>query len=125
MPSKSRRDISYDRSESALPDLNASTLKSLAQKIQAILDWVPARIFALIFALGGHFTQVFACWKKGVLQGLHSSDELLADCGIAALDVVKEGRIPEDGEAEKESIALLDRVFVIVLVILAMIVILT
>lgn len=102
---------------------STTNVAMLAEKVKHVLDWVPARLFALFFALGGHFTQVFECWKKYAPLGLESNDVLLSECGVAALDVMKDGQLPEDGSAEKESIALLDRVFIILLVILALVVI--
>jgi AmpE protein len=97
-------------------------LTDIALKIKQGMDWVPVRIFTFIFALGGHFTEVFACWKTGVGKGLESNENLLADCGVAALDVMDGDKIPEMGAAEKETIELLDRVFVMVLVLLAILV---
>ena len=92
-----------------------------AKQIQQLLDWIPIRILTFIFALGGHFTRVITCWKKSVLKGPETNDAMLAECGMAALDV--EGNaIPEDGVAERDAISLLDRVFVMALVILAIVV---
>ncbi len=99
-------------------------LMNVAAQVQRVLDWLPARLFTLIFALGGHFTKVFKMWKDSIRSGLSLNDKLLADCGIAALDISTDGRLPEDGSAEKETLALLDRAFVIALVILAMFVLL-
>lgn len=93
-----------------------------AKKIQQLLDWVPIRILTFIFALGGHFSQVFMCWKKMVLKGPETNEIILTDCGIAALDVMEGSSIPEDGSAEREALILIDRVFVMALVILAIIV---
>jgi AmpE protein len=98
-------------------------LTDIALKIKQAMDWIPVRIFTFIFALGGHFTEVFACWKIGVGKGLDSNENLLADCGVAALDVMEGNNIPEMGAAEKEALELLDRVFAMVLVLLAIIVI--
>jgi AmpE protein len=96
-----------------------------ALQLQQLLDWLPARVFAFIFALGGNFTKVFNIWKKQAGDGPQSNNTLLGDCGIAALDVVKSEQIPEDGTAENEALTLLDRVLVMSLVVLAMIVIVT
>ncbi len=90
-----------------------------AEKTQALLDWLPVRVFTFIFALGGHFTQIFACWRKNAKRGVGANDALLEECGIAALDVTENGNMPEDGTAEDEAIALLDRVFVMAVVLLA------
>jgi AmpE protein len=95
---------------------------ALAKKAQDILDWIPVRIFTFIFALGGHFQEVFVLWKHSFKLGLEENDQLIADCGIAGLDVMERGRMPEEGVSEKQAIDMLDRVFVMGLVILAMIV---
>ncbi len=97
-------------------------LTPIAKKLQQCLDWIPIRIFTFIFALGGHFTQVFACWKKMVLKGPESNDAMLSECGLAALDIREGQLISEDGAREREVLVFLDRVFVMSLVILAIIV---
>lgn len=94
------------------PEINAA-----ARLVAQVLDWVPARILSFLFALGGNFTRVVNCWRKRVLHGLDGSDALLADCGVAAVTDDTE-RLPEDGSAEKNALSLLDRSFIIVLVII-------
>lgn len=98
-------------------------LTSAALQLQALLDWIPVRILTFIFALGGHFKDVISFWKKDVLKGPATNAQLISECGIAALDVRNGNQLPEDGEAEKEALELLDRSFVIFLVILAVFVI--
>jgi AmpE protein len=95
-----------------------------ALQAQRLLDWLPARLFTLVFALGGNFSKAFVTWKQHAADGLGSSDILLGECGIAALDVSQTELIPEDGSAENEALSMLDRVFVIGLVSLALIVLL-
>lgn len=88
-----------------------------ARLIESILDWIPVRILTFIFALGGQFSQVFNVWYKKVLLGPAYNQELLVRAGTAAIhqdDVNK-----EDGALEKQALKLLDRSFVIVLVIVA------
>jgi Membrane protein required for beta-lactamase induction len=97
---------------------------SEAAAFQTALDWLPVRVFTFVFALGGHFTNVIAKWKTQVLSKSDVNNVLLTECGIAALDVLEAERIPEDGTAEKETLALLDRVFVMTLVLLAFVVLL-
>lgn len=99
-------------------------LSQVAAKTLSILDWIPVRLFTFIFALAGHFTKVFSYWKRNARKGLNLNDTLITESGMAAIDVMKSGQIPEDGEAEKEAVHLLDRAFIIGLVILAMIVLL-
>jgi hypothetical protein len=61
-------------------------------------------------------------WKQHALDTPAVNEVLLSDCGIVALDLTKDNLLPEDGSAEQEAVALLDRVFVITLVLLAVIV---
>lgn len=96
-----------------------------AGQMKEVLDWLPVRVEAFLFALGGHFTAVFACWKRGVFKGPSSNDQFLSECGVAALDLLEGDRLPETGIAEQEALALVDRVLVIGLVILAVIVLLS
>lgn len=99
-----------------------------ARKIQALLDWLPVRVFTFLFALSGHFVQVLSCWKRLAKQGPASNDVLLTECGRTALlplavkrETVGQEAIGQaaDSALEKEAIALLDRVLVMFLVIVA------
>lgn len=89
-----------------------------AQRIGSILDWLPVRIFAFFFALGGHFVQVFTIWQGAEFVGLASNEALLVGSGVAALGM-EMGHVPEDGSAEKSAISLLDRALVMWVVVLA------
>ena len=90
-----------------------------AYHVETVLDWLPVRVFTFIFALGGHFVKTLAAWRKDVLQGLGSNEAMLADCGLAALGIDEAGSLAEDGSVERNAISLLDRVFVILLVAVA------
>lgn len=100
---------------------NGSSTTDLALKTQKVLDWIPARVLTFLFALTGHFSKVFTCWVAVAKQGLNSSNAVISDCGIAALDSVHNGIIPEDGTAEKEALMLFDRALILTLVILAVV----
>ena len=94
-------------------------LSTTALRVKQILEWLPIRVLTFLFALGGHFTQVFHIWKNHVSKNPAANESLLTECGIAALDVKELDQFPETGIAEKEALSLLDRAFVIFLVILA------
>jgi AmpE protein len=94
-----------------------------ARSVEAVLDWVPVRIFSCIFALGGHFAQVFACWRKQPMFSLNNNEALLTACGAAALGN-EEANVLEDNASTMNAIGLLDRALVIVLAIVAVIVLL-
>lgn len=91
----------------------------VASVVKQWFDWLPVRAEAFLFALGGHFMAVFTCWKREALKGPQYNEQFLSDCGMAALDI---DRLPAGGIAEREALALIDRAFVIGLVILAMVV---
>lgn len=97
-------------------------LTKLATQLQQILDWLPVRLLTFIFALSGHFTAVFAIWKKEAASGLQMNDVILTDCGVGALALHGGKQLPEDGSAEKGALELFDRALIIGLVMLAMVV---
>lgn len=100
-------------------------LTQTSRAIEAVLDWLPVRVFAFIFALGGHFVQVLSCWQKKMLRGLDGNETILTDCGIAAIGIEDKNKVLEDGTIEKHAINLLDRAFIITLVAIALLVMLT
>ncbi len=103
------------------------TLPSLmpaARSTEAVLDWVPVRILTCVFALGGHFVRVISCWRKKPVMGLEMNESLLTECGTAALGNGEVEAVAQDGSIERNAIGLLDRSFIITLVILAIIVML-
>jgi AmpE protein len=101
----------------ATPELNAHSTKALE-----VLDWLPARLLAFLFGLGGHFVKVLALWKQYASQGLNSSDALISEAGVAALDYPPSKPFPESGEAEKLAVQLFDRALIIMLVFSAVLV---
>jgi len=92
-----------------------------ARSVESVLDWIPVRIFTCVFALGGHFVQVISCWRKKPVFSLDVNEKLLTDCGAAALGTDQDAA---DGSAERSAVGLLDRAFVITLVIVAIFVML-
>lgn len=97
----------------------ALELNQSARTAEAALNWIPIRILTFLFALGGHFAKVLSYWRKNVLHGLDSNETLLTECGIAALGNDEQAVLPEDGSLERSAIHLIDRAFVIMLVVIA------
>ena len=89
-----------------------------------MLDWFPVP-FLLCVCIRRTFTQVLSCWRKKVLSGFSNNETMITECGVAALGNDDRTSIPEDGSAEKSAVSLLDRVFLIVLVMVAIVVFLT
>lgn len=92
-------------------------LMPIAVQSKQVLDWIPIRIFTFFFALGGHFTDVIGIWKKHFTQGLEMNEFLLTECGMAALD--RESPNQDISSLGKDALGLLDRAFVMGLVVLA------
>lgn len=99
-----------------------SYTQKIATDMTDWLDWLPVRVFALLFALAGNFTKVIQFWRAGLWSLPIANDRYLTQCGIAALDADGTQTVAQDGSAEKEALSLLDRTFVIALVILAFVV---
>jgi len=99
--------------------LSERSFGELAKKAQLGLDWAPVRVFTLFFALAGHFMKAFTCWRAQATQGLDSNQAMLSDCGLAALDIADDKHLATDGSVERSAVALLDRVFIITLAVVA------
>ena len=87
-----------------------------AQVMMGFFDWIPIRLLTFIFALGGHFVQVFSCWGKKVGSGFSYHDAFVTECGMAALGVDQSKPLPANGVLENSAVYLFDRVLVITLI---------
>lgn len=105
-----------------MPDSGLPDMTNAARKTEAVLDWVPVRLLTFIFALSGHFAKVLVVWKRHVITGLSSNQVMLMDCGIAALGFSDEDHLPEDGSVERQALNLIDRSFMIALVVILVLV---
>lgn len=92
-------------------------MKFSARLVESWLNVLPIRLMTFLFALGGHFARVLAVWRQKVLSGPAENEALLTECGFAALNGVSQ-HIAEP-RIEKEAISLLDRVFILFLIIIA------
>jgi len=93
----------------ANPGSESKNLLNYSQKVLAVLDWVPVRLFTFCFALVGHFGAVFKIWMKSIFAGLDSELSLIPHCGQA---VVK---------TTEDAVNLLNRVLVVWLVVIALV----
>lgn len=99
----------------------SNDIATAAQKIRQILDWIPVRLMALSYALVTHFIPVIKCWGKNVISGLSHNEEVLSECGMAALESV--GHTVEVSNAEefrRETMHIIDRALIIWLVVIAL-----
>lgn len=87
----------------------AKELGFYAQRVLAVLDWIPVRLFTLSFALVGHFASVFKLWMKSLLGGFDVEMSLITQCGQAVVNTAE------------DAIALLNRVLIVWLVVIALV----
>lgn len=99
-----------------------SDLQIGAQVVLAVLDWLPIRFFTMMFALGGNFSGVLNAWRRYAMFGIEGNEPLLSECGAAAV-LSDPANVPMDGSLERNTIGMLDRVFIIFLVIVLVLVI--
>lgn len=97
---------------SEMPDVSKA-----ARQLQDAMDWLSVRALTFIFAIGGNFTRVLTCWRQRLTMGLDGNDIIMTECGLAAITGDNE-KMPEDGALEKSAVSLLDRAFIITLIIL-------
>lgn len=97
--------------------LSAREGQEPAKKSVMVLDWLPTRLITMIFALAGNFSKVLVVWPKKAVLGLTKTEDMLIACGNAAMgdDLAA---IPDDGKVLRSAVSLLDRTFVISLVLL-------
>lgn len=110
--------VSLSATPQNMAEDNLPELRQSGCIVESVLDWIPARLFTFLFALGGHFSKVLMCWPKKAVLGLSGNESLLGECGAAALGD-DQGLLPDDGSMERNALSLLDRVFIIVLVLAA------
>jgi AmpE protein len=84
----------------------------------SLLDWLPARGFVLILALVGNFTAVMTVSKRYLTKPASFNTALISEGGLAALHLPPSTELAESSVITR-IIELLDRVFIMSLVILA------
>jgi AmpE protein len=96
-------------------------ITTLMDDLVGWLNWIPARLSALCYALAGNFVNSFSVLLRHLLDLPPGNEILLVDCGLAALNdssiVSTATNAPLD---EQVVIDLIERVLVIILVSIAL-----
>jgi membrane protein required for beta-lactamase induction len=95
-----------------------ATLKEAAATTQSVLDWLPARMTALVYVLVGNFSHSFSAWMKNALTGLGHNKEMLVEVGSLASDLNKDESKASLDE-NRNVLAMVDRALITVLVLVA------
>ncbi|RUR16011.1 hypothetical protein ELY21_13665 [Legionella sp. km535] len=92
---------------------NYNEVSQQAKQVTEILEWVPARITALLFLLVGNFQRGFTTFLQYVLNSPDSNYRLLSECGLQAVRVNESDEIPiPNAEALVEHAAIVFVVFI-------------
>ncbi len=103
------------REEAISGNSDALSLSHEAKLAQAILDWLPARVVGLGYALAGHFAPTFAYWSKHLFVGLDYTQDYLSHCGMLALNAKETDPTIADATEHRAALALVGRTLIILL----------
>lgn len=84
-----------------------------------LADWIPARLSAFCYALSGDFVGAWKACKRHATSGLDSSDCVLAEAGIGALNL-GENRRERILAENRDALALVERSLIVQVVILSL-----
>lgn len=73
---------------------NVSSVSHQANQVTDILEWIPARISALLFLLVGNFQRGFILFTKMFFSRPELNNQLLSNCGIQAVRTDESEEIP-------------------------------
>lgn len=99
-------------------DNELSGFARAAACLQRILDWIPARVFALMLMVVGAFSPAFGVWIRHVIKGLDSSYALIVSTAMAALSPPATAK--DDILVGKEAALLIERSLIVWIVIVAL-----
>jgi len=102
---------------SSRPNDTLNAIARVANILEDTLDWIPARLAGLGYALAGNFVKGFHQWMHYVSGGLASNQDLLIASGLGAMDV--DANASADAEEARQVLRLIDRSLIVWLVIIA------
>lgn len=99
------------------PDSELGGLASVGHLLEDILEWLPARLVGLSYVIAGNFVRGFQNWLRNAKAGLSSNQSLLIESGMGAMDFSDDKAL--DVEDARQVVQLIDRSFIVWLVMLA------
>lgn len=101
-------------------------LAEAVQRLMWLLDWVPARLCAIGFALSGNFVEAMHGWRDDAGKWADTNRGVLLASGLGAMDQMDEEHAEEEVSPERETarisetIALVRRMVLVLLAFLAL-----
>lgn len=102
---------------SSKPNDSLNAIARCAHTLEDILDWLPARVLALSYALAGNFSKGFSEWLHNAKGGLQSNQDLLISTGVAAMDFDPDGE--SDQEDARVVLRMIERSLIVWIVVIA------
>jgi AmpE protein len=99
-------------------DGDLTDLKNAVTNIQDLLDWIPARLLALSFALAGNFALSIVYFIHNYRKNYTENQRFVTESGLVALgkDIVNIDYSSTDSQDNHAALTLVDRVLVIWLI---------
>ena len=94
-----RRQAAVDTEPSLL---NSEALRQTASLAWRRIDWLPARITALAFAVVGNFEEAIDCWRTHAQRFPDDNDGVVLSATAGAIDVRLGGEALRDDHAETD-----------------------
>ena len=69
-------------------------------RLEFVLEWVPARLLGLTFALAGHFEATFSCLRRFVTEAHSTAMMVVLTCAHAAIGVTTKALLVRNSEVK-------------------------
>ena len=102
---------------SSRPNDGLNAIARVANILEDILDWLPARFVGLGYTLAGNFVKGFHQWTHYMGGGLASNQDLLIASGLGAMDL--DLNAIADAEEAHQVLRLIERSLIVWLVVIA------
>jgi len=112
----------FEESEVEESELEKYTYATHIDKLNKILNWIPARFTAILFLLAGDFVSAISKLKHIILEAEHDSNLLIQETGLGAIGVDSESKLESAEQVSNENnqaLALVSRTAVVLMVIIA------
>lgn len=112
------RMIVWLRQAAEQADSPYANLATSAQFIQQILEWAPARLTALCYAVVGSFFHTIGFWLDNLFMGVSANQKILSECGRITLQLEPNAEVKP--ENVKEALVIIDYTLIVYVALVAL-----